>query len=387
MTAADRSSSTLGIDDLAELRASVRAALDELAPVSATAALMEGDIPWDRKVWNRLAGELALPGIAIPGEHGGQGFGGTELGIVLEELGRSLYGGPYLSSAAIAAGAITLAADEAFAAAWLPRLAAGTAIATFAVEETWGDWSSSAAQNQLTEAGSTHSGRLSGAVRAVLDGQSADLFLTTALDEEGGVVLVAVEGAQPGVRAEAEPVLDLTRQLSRVTFRDTRAHVVRTRRPARDVVSAVAHLRRAMLANEQVGAARAVLDLTIGHARTRIQFGREIGSFQAVRHRLADLHADVEMAAATARAAAATADWFSPDAAIRAATAASFCSETFLHVSEEAVQLHGGIGFTWEHPAHLYLKRAKSSELVFGDPARHRARLHDQLFAAERQAS
>lgn len=356
---------------LAELRSAVREALEEMAPLGRTLELMETGRPDDPTVWTRLSRELALPGIAIPEEYGGQGFGAAEQGAVLEELGRVLYGGPYLSSAVLTAGALRIAGDQGACARWLPGLSDGSRLGALAIDD--GALPTTATPD---DAGGV---RLDGRKVAVIDGVGADL-LVVPVRSDGAPVLAVVETPAAGLSIAPVPVMDLTRRLATVTFDGVPAHLLRPVRP--DAPLAIRRLLASALASEQAGAARGALDATVEYARTRVQFGREIGSFQAVRHRLADLYAEVEIATAAARAAAACDDLTRDDAAVLVETATSIGTETFLTTSEEMVQLHGGIGFTWEHPAHLFLKRAKSGEILVGGAEAARARLHDVLVSA-----
>ncbi len=348
-------------DLLAELRHGVGQALDALAPVTRTLQLLEAVPPYEEKVWRRLSEELSLPGFAVPEELGGQGFGSAEQGAVLEELGRVLYAGPYLASAVLAAGALQLAGDREASARWLPGLSDGSRLGAVALED---------GPLPVTTT-DEHAGRvrLNGQKVAVIGGVGADLLITIA-HGANGPAMVVVELPLAGVRVEPVPVMDLTRPLATVTFDGASGFLVHPSRP--QVPRALRRLLASAVASEQVGAARGALDAALSYARTRVQ---------AVRHRLADLYAEVEIATAAARAAAGCSDLASQEGAILVDTATSICSETLLTVAEEVIQLHGGIGFTWEHPAHLFLKRAKSSEILVGGPEAARGRLLDALAA------
>jgi alkylation response protein AidB-like acyl-CoA dehydrogenase len=360
--------------DLEDLRQSVRAALADVAPLSDTAKRMESDHPWSAAAWRRLSEEVCLPGLGIAEQYGGQGFGRVEQAVALEELGAVLYSGPFLTSAVLAAGALANAAAEIMRQRWLPGIADGTLLAALALTD--------AERSQVRATGSARTRTVNGTARAVPGASDASLFLVPALGPDGPE-LVAVERSA-AVEVVPVSVLDLTRPLARVTFTAADATPLTTAADAAQTLHAVRNLAASAFASEQVGSARAALDMTIEFARQRVQFGREIGSFQAVRHRLADLYAEVELATAAARAAAAVPDLTSNDADITIATAQSMANETLMTVSEQTVQLHGGIGFTWEHPAHLYFKRAKSSELLLGGAERARLRLLDALTASRR---
>ncbi|GAA1827532.1 acyl-CoA dehydrogenase family protein [Pseudonocardia ailaonensis] len=357
--------------DRRELRDTVRRALLAVAPVETTLKLMEADRPWDEAGWRRLADEVGLPALTVPQEYDGQGFGRVEEGIVLEELGRVLYPGPLVPGAVLAGGALRLAAaaGSTTAARWLPAIAEGTLSAALVLPGSAED-----VRLTGTGAGATVDGRAA----YVIGGIDADLFVLVGHGPEGPV-LTAVERG-PAVSVEPVSVLDLTRPLAHVRFAAAPA-VPLVEGPDTDLVHAVRNLARSALTSESAGAARAALEITVAYAQTRVQFGRLIGSFQAVRHRLADLLAEVEIASEAAEAAAAIPDseLATTDADITVATAVGMVIDTFTTVAEQTVQLHGGIGFTWEHPAHMYLKRAKATELLLGGAERSRAELFDAL--------
>ena len=304
--------------------------------------------------------QLALPGLIVPEQLGGQGFGIVELGTVLEEFGRAVYMGP-LFATALATRALLLCGDTHY----LPRIADGSITATLAVHEPGCGWRVDRPSTTVSD------GRVTGTKAWVLDGASADLLIVSAGEE-----LFAIErGAGAGVEASRVEVLDLTRPLATVTFDGVEA----TRVGSVDTLPEVMRYADAALACEQAGGAQACLEMTVAYAGERLQFGRPIGSYQAVRHRCADMFVLAETARATARHATRALATDDPDGEVAVGVAASYCSEAFLAVAEETIQLHGGVGFTWEHPAHLYFKRAKASALMFGDPAVHRARIAPAL--------
>ncbi|WP_067482966.1 acyl-CoA dehydrogenase family protein [Actinomadura hibisca] len=319
-----------------------------------------------RAVWTPLAGQVGACALLIPEEHGGADCTLAETHVVCEELGRTLAPVPYLASAVLATEAL-LAYD---AADVLPELAAGEKVATLA-------WAEQGTWDTASIAATERDGRLTGVKDYVLDGADADLLLVPARTAAGGLGLYLVEAGAPGLVVEASPVLDPTRPLARVVLDGTPARrLTADAAPLLDRLLAVA---ATALSAEQVGGAQHCLDMTVAYAKTRVQFGRPIGSFQAVKHRLADLYVLVESARSASYHAAAGLAENAPDAGTRAALAKAYCSEAFTTVAAETVQLHGGIGFTWEHDAHLYFKRAHGSALLFGDPAWHRARLGDAV--------
>jgi alkylation response protein AidB-like acyl-CoA dehydrogenase len=347
---------------LEELRAVLREFLAAKSPVHRALEQMESPGGYDRAVWSQMCDQLALSALTIPEDLGGQGFGFAELAVVLEELGRVGYMGP-LFATALATNALLLAGDIQY----VPRIASGEITATLAVHEPGHGWAT-AATTTVTHTDDTH--RLTGTKAWVLDGATADLVIVSA-----GHDLFAVEADQSGVTAEPVAVLDLTRPLATVTFTD----VIATRVGPADALESVMRTANAALAAQQAGGAQACLEMTVAYAAERIQFGRPIGSYQAVRHRLADMFVLAETARATARHAAQALATGDPDSKVAVGVAASYCSEAFLRIAEETIQLHGGIGFTWEHPAHLFFKRAKASALMFGDPAAQRARIAHAL--------
>lgn len=329
----------------------------------------------DAAVRSRLNAQFGIPGIAVAERHGGSGLSAVELGVAFEELGRVLLGGPFLASAGLATALLTHAGDD-VAARFLPGLCAGESIATLAVQEGREPWEPDGLE---TVARPTATGwSVTGHKRYVLDGHVADLVLVVARDDAGPAVLaVEPEAVDPKcVTRAVQPTADPTRALASLEFRDTPAQLVLAGENAKLAVRWALAVGSALLAAEQVGGLDRVLQMTIEHVRTRSQFGRPIGSFQSVKHRCADMLVRRE----TTRAAAYHALLAVSGRDLRvaeeaAAIAASYCSESFVWCAEQAVQLHGAIGFTWEHDAHLYLKRALGSQVLLGSPRYHRRRL------------
>ena len=304
------------------------------------------------QAWARLSGELGLTGLAIPGCHGGAGAGLAEVAVAVEETGRVLLPAPYLSTAL--AGAVLSEGDAVLggsgAAEFLPGIASGALRAAFVLG------GSVAAGGGSLVAG----GRLTGVAHHVLDGAEAGLFVVRASDGEQDA-LFAVRTVDTVVTPAG--TLDQTRSQATVEFRDTPAVAAgRAAERAEDLL-------RVMLAVESVGAAAHCLDVTVGYLKTRVQFGRPIGAFQALRHRCADLAVEVASARATAYAAVRAAAGSPAELPVLGPLAKRHCVDVFWHVAAEMIQLHGGIGFTWEHEAHRYLKRAKTSQLLHGNPA------------------
>ena len=321
---------------------------------------------WDRTLWQAIGSELGWPGIALPEAHGGLGLGWVELAILLEEAGRVLLPAPFLAGIGLAAPAILVAGNAAQRAALLPGIAAGTTIATLCLTGETGRPAPDGIAVTLLE------GRLDGVASFVLYGDTADLLVVALGDGR----FVAVPAATPGVAIERLVHLDMTRPMARIRF--DRVPVAGEQilgAGGADALDRVLALGAIALAAEQTGAAERCLDMTVEYAKTRVQFGRLIGSFQAVKHRLADMMVRVESAKSALYYAACAADDNSPELLEAASTAAAYAGETFLACAGEAIQLHGGIGFTWEYDAHLYFKRARADAGLLGDATHHRERI------------
>ncbi|WP_030616798.1 acyl-CoA dehydrogenase family protein [Streptomyces fulvoviolaceus] len=361
-------------DEQEELRATLRRFLTEKAPSAAVRRWMESDDGHDPALWRQMAGQLGLHGLALPEEYGGFGGGPVELGIVLEELGRVLLPSPYFATVALAGQALAASGDGTAKARWLPAIADGSLTATLAMAEANGSWR----PEDMGAAATRDDGgwTVSGTKMFVVDGHTADLLLVTARDDTG-LGLFAVDGDASGVTRTRLETLDPTRRLARIDLDRAVAVRVGPDGDASAYLRTVLDLAAVALAAEQVGGAQACLDAAVEYAKVRVQFGRPIGSFQAVKHKCADMLLQVEAARSAAYHAMSVAAEGSGELPVSAALAAAYCSAAFTHAAKENIQIHGGIGYTWEHDAHLYLKRAKSSEQLFGSPATHRARLAD----------
>jgi hypothetical protein len=310
-------------------------------------------------VWKRLCGEVGVAGLLIPEEYGGLGASLAAVHVVFAELGRALTSCPLLGSAVLAAQAILAAGDEDACQRLLPGIASGTTVAAMAWAGPDGRW-----DPQLA-AVSTVDGLLTGAAHYVLDGAAAGVLIVVARTADG-LGLFEVDPTQSAVRVEPTPTMDLTRPLATV-------HLTGATGRHLGPASGLGHVRDVAcvaLAAEQAGAARRCLELTVEHTKSRHQFGRPLGSFQALKHRMADMYVLVETAESAALAAT-TAE----DLPLAAAVAKTHCSEAFQAVAAEMIQLHGGIAITWEHDAHRYFKRAHGSAQLLGQPREHLARL------------
>jgi len=343
-----------------ELRAGVRDMLAQRSPVSRVLARIEDGEAYDRTLWRTLATEMGLAGIAIPERFGGGGASLRESAVVLEELARSVAPVPFLSSSVVATAAL-LAGDEADL---LATLAAGECIAVLAVPFT------STPGRPVEPSVTASGGQLSGRIASVADGLAADILL---VPTAAGLYTVDAHAGEVGRAGVVS--FDLTRPISDITLTGAAGRLVAGPDQVAATVRTALTIGAALLASEQLGLAQWCLDTTVEYAKTRYQFGRPIGSFQALKHRLADLFVDVAQARAAARYAATCAATGDDDLAVAAAVAQAWCSPLAVRAAEECVQLHGGIGFTWEHPAHLFLKRAKADAVAFGNADRHRQAL------------
>ncbi|MEU7305493.1 acyl-CoA dehydrogenase family protein [Streptomyces sp. NPDC007206] len=321
---------------------------------------------YDETLWRRLAGEIGVHGLAVPEEYGGSGFTFAELAVALEESGRALYCAPLLSTVVLAAHALLHSGDRQACERYLPRIADGTLTATVAGFD--------ADEPGVTAEQGASGWLLRGQADFVLDGAGADLILVRS-QTPAGPRLFACEPTPDTCARTPRRVLDETRRQALVEFRGAPAAAVTTAEGTTDAVAATLDTGRAALAAEQVGGSGHALDATVEFVKRRHQFGRPIGSFQAVKHRLADVLVALEAARSASAYATACVAIASPQLPVAAGAAAVVCSETFRRATAEYVQLHGGIGFTWEHSAHLYVRRARSSEVLFGTADRHRARL------------
>ena len=335
------------------LQETVATLLAKRSDTSAVRRAVETPPGFDTQLWRVLCEQIGVAALAVPERFGGISAGAREVQIVLEELGRTLTPAPMLGSV-LAAALITELGDDGAAKRLLPRIAEG-AIAAVA----WADGSGAWADGAFAVAGE----RLSGEAHFVLEGDQADVLLAVA----GGAVY-EVEPSSADRRVT--PTMDLTRRLARVRLADTPA--ARIGPPdARAALSRALDSALVALAGEQVGAAARALEMTVDYAKVRYQFGRPIGSFQALKHRMADLHVLLEAARSAAYAAA--------EGALHPAAAKAYCSDALSSIAAEMIQLHGGIAITWEHDAHLFFKRAHGTSALFGSPAHHRRRLEEEL--------
>ena len=359
-----------------ELRRTVRSFLEQKSPESEVRRLMETTEGYDPAVWDQMGSQLGLQGLHIPEEFGGSGYTYVELIVVLEEMGRALLTAPYFSTVVLAANALIHSGDDAAKKELLPGIASGETIATLAFTEENGRWDESGITMTAKKDGDGYV--LDGTKMFVLDGHTANVVLVAARSD-AGVSLFSVAGDASGLTRTPLSTMDQTRKQARLEFSGTPAKLIGTEGAGWSVLSRVLDLAAVGLAAEQVGGAQFVLEMAVQYAKDRVQFGRPIGSFQAIKHKCADMLLEVESAKSAAYYAGWCAAELNDELPSVASLAKAYCSEAYFHAAAENIQIHGGIGFTWEHPAHLYFKRAKSSELLFGDPTYHRELLAQRI--------
>jgi len=352
-----------------ELRKSVRRFLEDKSPESEVRRLMETTEGYDPAVWTQMAGQLGLQGLAIPEEFGGSGFTFVELVVVLEEMGRALLCAPYFSTVGLAANTLMASGDDQAQKDYLAGIASGETIATLALTEDSGRWDEAGVT--LTASKQADGWSLDGHKMFVIDGHVANLILVAARTG-GGVSIFAVDGSAPSLSRTPLSTMDQTRKQARLEFSGVAGRLIGQEGQGWSILSRALDLAGVALAAEQVGGAQRCLDMSVEYAKLRVQFGRPIGSFQAIKHKCADMLLEVE----SARSAAYYAAWAAADGSselpLVASLAKAYCSEAYFHVAAENIQVHGGIGFTWEHDAHLFYRRAKSSEVMLGSPTHHR---------------
>jgi alkylation response protein AidB-like acyl-CoA dehydrogenase len=343
---------------------------------------MASESGFDAGVWKRIAGELGWPAVIVPEVFGGLGLSHVELMALMETMGEALLCAPFLSSVCLTANALLCAGSDAQKQEHLPGIAEGTTLAALAWTERNGRWDATGIEAVARPEGGDVV--LSGTKRYVVDGHGADLLVVAARAEgsrgDEGVSLFALPADSPGVSRRRLPTMDQTRRLAEVTLDDVR--VPASMRLGEEgqggpALAKALDLAAVALAAEQVGGAQRCLDLSVAYAKERVQFGRPIGSFQAIKHKCADMMVAVE-SARSATYAAGCVGAAGDDAtalALAASTAKAVASDAYFRCAADAIQIHGGVGMTWEYDVHLYFKRAKSSEALLGAPSFHRERV------------
>ena len=363
-------------DEQDQFREVIQRFIRDKSPTTEVRRVMESTTGFDREVWHQLCEELGLAGIHVPENYGGAGFGRVESCIALEEMGRGLLCSPYFGSAILATSAILHGADDEQKATLLPMLTGGEKIASLAVAESSGCWDGS--DIATTATGSGDAFILNGTKQFVLDGHSADIVIVAARGADPrtgeGIGLYVVDGNAQGLERCEVNTIDATRKLAELRFSDVRAESLNRAGHDEQTIDQILDDAAIALANEMIGGAQALLDATVEYAQLRMQFGRLIGSFQAVKHKCAEMLLDVELAKSAAYYAAQALDDGDSEVSSLASFAKATASDTYMRTAIESIQLHGGIGFTWDHDTHLWYKRAKSSEVFLGDPSYHRER-------------
>ena len=367
-----------------ELRSIARSFLAEHSTSLHVRRAMESELGYDPQLWEQLGAELGWTSVVIPEEYGGLGLGYVELVALLEVMGGALLCAPFFSSVCLGGNALLLGGSDAQKREYLPGIAAGTTRSTLAFCEASGRWDA----GEIATRARRHGGDfvLDGRKSFVLDGHCADLLIVVARREgsagDEGISLFAVPGDSPGIERRALPTLDQTRRQAEIRFDAVRlpqSALLGAEGDGAKVLGATLDLAAVALAAEQVGGAQKCLDMSVAYALERVQFGRPIGSFQAIKHKCADMMVEVESARSASYYAACVAAEGGEELPLAASLAQAYCSDAYFHSAADAIQIHGGVGFTWEYDVHLYFKRARSSETFLGDAAYHRERVAQHI--------
>ena len=373
-------------EDQNELRRTARRFLEVASSEARVRSAMKTERGYDPATWAQLSEELAWTALTIPERYGGLGLSYLDLYPLMEEIGRALLCAPFLSTVGLGANALMIGGSEAQKELYLPGIAAGETRATLAFAETNGRMDAAGVEASYVRNGAGY--LLSGAKTYVLDGHTADLLIVAARSERStgpgadGVSVFLVPDDADGVKRKWLPTMDQTRRLASVELQDVTVPddaLLGDEGRGWRLCERTLDLARIALAAEQVGAAEMCLEMSVEYAKVRKQFGRPIGSFQAIKHKCADMLTLVESARSAAFYASALATQDGEGLEEAASSAKAYCSDAFFHCAAEMIQIHGGIGFTWEHPAHLYFKRAKATENLFGGPTFHRERVAAQM--------
>jgi alkylation response protein AidB-like acyl-CoA dehydrogenase len=372
-------------DEQDMLRQTARAFLEENCPSTFVRQMMEDDKGYAQDLWKQMA-DLGWLGLAFPEAYGGQGFGFVDLAVILEEMGAALLPSPFLSSVLLAGQTILLGGSEEQKQTYVPKIADGSLIATLAMAEPSGRFDAEG----IADVWATPEGdgfRISGTKLFIPDAHVADVMVVAARTKEAGdksfgVSLFLVDSTNSGVSTTLLKTMDQTRKQCEVVFdnvsvgRDRLIGMVDMGWP---ILRKVLNIATVALCAEMIGGAQRVLDLSVAYAKERVQFGRPIGSFQAIKHKCAEMMLQVESAKSAAYYAAWAVEEDVPEAPLAVSMAKAYCSDAYRHTAGEGIQVHGGIGFTWEHDMHLYFKRAKYAEFTFGDATYHRELVAQEL--------
>ena len=359
---------TLSIEERQALRDTVHKLFTDASTEAAVRAVMETESGFDPTLWKQM-GQMGVIGLTIDEKFGGSGAGPLELEAVMEEAGAALLCSPLLASGVVAAQLLKALGDASVNQRLLPQIASGQTIASAVITSDSGCWTRSGVSIEADTNGDT--AQLSGTGNYVLHGQNADVLIV--ITKQGDeLVAYEVDPKDDAVEIEALPTFDHTLRMAKVQFKGASGNRISSAVPVWDAVQSALNLATVALAGEQAGGARKIFEITVEYAKTRVQFGRIIGSFQAIKHMAADLLIETESATSAARYAATCLAEGSKKTSEAISLAAFACGDAFVKTAADGVQMHGGIAFTWEHPAHLYLKRARADAQLFGSSDFHR---------------
>ncbi|MGJ4880999.1 MULTISPECIES: acyl-CoA dehydrogenase family protein [unclassified Bradyrhizobium] len=363
-------------DDQKQLRDQARKFLAEKCPPKAVRVVLDGKEPYDRALWKGFA-EMGFLGVAIPEEYGGAGAGHLELCVIAEEVGRALAPVPFSSTVYLAAEALMLAGSDAQKQAWLPKIANGEAIGTLALFEGTGNPSPKAIKCEAAN------GVLNGTKKPVADGAIADLIIVAArtgsTGRDGDISLFLVDPKAGGVEAKALTNLDPTRGQAELTFKNCKAEPLGAAGEGWSIITQVLDRAAVLTAFEQVGGSDRALEMGRDYALDRIAFGRPIGSFQAVKHMLADMYVSATLARSNSYYGAWALSTNAPELPEAAASARISATQAFQHCAKNNIQVHGGMGFTWEFDCHMYYRRANALALGLGSLSYWEDQLIDRM--------
>jgi alkylation response protein AidB-like acyl-CoA dehydrogenase len=367
-----------------ELRRSARRLLETASSTREVRAAMASPRGYDENLWRRIGQELGFTSLVIPEAYGGAGLGFVELAAVMEEMGRALLCAPFFATVCLGATALFTGGTEEQKRELLPGIAAGRTTAAVALAPATGRWDAPGSGVTFVARGEGY--ELSGTSSFVIDGHTADVVFVVARPASSPASedpsIFVVPAATPGLERRALTTMDMTRKQAELTLRGVHlpaSALLGAAGTGAGTLARMLDLAKVALAAEQVGGAQRCLDMSVDYAKTRVQFGRPIGSFQAIKHKLADMFVEVESARSASYFAAWAASHSEGELPSAAAMAKAYCSDMYFHVAAECIQIHGGVGFTWEHDAHLFFKRAKSSETMLGDAVFHRAVVARQM--------
>lgn len=361
-------------DEQKEMRLMARKFLEDRCNLGVARRVLEGDEPYARDVWEGVV-EMGWTAVALPEEYGGIGYGYLELCVIAEELGRVVAPIPFTSSIYLAVEALLLAGSDEQKETYLPKLASGKTIGTLALSEGPGQTTPSNLSTTF------ENGVLNGTKLPVADGDSADLAIVVAKSGDG-VSLALVDLTGEGVSREAVETIDPTRSHASVTFSNAPATVLGAEGEGWEIAQRVFERAAVLIAFEQLGGASAAMEMSRNYAVERFAFGRAIGSFQAIKHRIAEMYVKNELARSNAYYAAWALSTDSPDLPLAAASARVASTEAYHYASKENIQVHGGMGFTWEADCHLFYRRARLLGLALGGPSEWKDRLVTQFEAS-----